>query len=96
MHNIFTLGERWLGAAELATEVAKVADSNSAEFKTLYDNELSLWEKTKLIAQSIYGASDIIADKKVRNQFKKLRMTVLENIQFVWQKLNIVFLQILY
>ena len=60
------------GATELATEVAKVADSNSAEFKTLYDDELSLWEKTKLIAQSIYGASDIIADKKVRNQFKKL------------------------
>ena len=71
-----TISSHWekggQGAAELATEVAKVADSNSAEFKTLYDNELSLWEKTKLIAQSIYGASDIIADKKVRNQFKKL------------------------
>ena len=49
-----------------------MADSNSAEFKTLYDNKLSLWEKTRLIAQSIYGAADIIADKKVRNQFKKI------------------------
>ena len=61
-----------LGAAELANEVVKVADSNSAEFKTLYENQLSLWEKTRLIAQSIYGAADIIADKKVRNQFKKI------------------------
>ena len=60
------------GAADLAEEVAKIADSNSAEFKTLYDNEMSLWDKTQYIAQNIYGAADIIADKKVRNQFKKL------------------------
>ena len=60
------------GAADLAEEVAKIADSKSAEFKTLYDNKMSLWDKTKYIAQNIYGAADIIADKKVRNQFKKL------------------------
>jgi formate--tetrahydrofolate ligase len=60
------------GAADLAEEVAKIADSNSAEFKTLYDNKMSLWDKTQYIAQNIYGAADIIADKKVRNQFKKL------------------------
>ena len=60
------------GAADLAEEVAKIADSNSAEFKTLYDNKMSLWDKTQCIAQNIYGAADIIADKKLRNQFKKL------------------------
>ena len=60
------------GAADLAEEVAKIADSKSAEFKTLYDNKMSLWDKTQYIAQNIYGAADIIADKKVRNQFKKL------------------------
>ena len=60
------------GAADLAEEVAKIADSNSADFKTLYDNTMSLWDKTQYIAQNIYGAADIIADKKVRNQFKKL------------------------
>ena len=60
------------GAADLAEEVVRVADSNSSEFKPLYDNKMSLWEKTECIAQSIYGASEIIADKKVRNQFKKL------------------------
>ena len=60
------------GASELAEEVAKVADSNISEFKTLYEDTMSLWDKTKYIAQNIYGAQDIIADKKVRNQFKKL------------------------
>ena len=61
-----------LGAVDLAEEVARIADSNSAEFKTLYDNKMSLWDKTQYIAQNIYGAADIIADLKVRNQFKKL------------------------
>ena len=60
------------GAADLAKEVAKLADSGTSEFKTLYDNQMSLWDKTEYIAQNIYGASEIIADKKVRNQFKKL------------------------
>ena len=60
------------GASELAEEVVKIADSNTSEFKPLYENGMSLWEKTQYIAQNIYGASEIIADKKVRNQFKKL------------------------
>jgi len=60
------------GAADLAEEVVRIADSNSSEFKTLYENEMSLWDKTEYIAKNIYGASEIIADKKVRNQFKKL------------------------
>ena len=60
------------GAIELAEQVAQISDSNSAEFKTLYDNDLPLWDKTRYIAKNIYGASDIIADKKVRMQFKKL------------------------
>ncbi len=60
------------GASELAEAVAKLANSNISEFKTLYEDEMSLWDKTKYIAQNIYGAQDIIADKRVRNQFRKL------------------------
>ena len=60
------------GAADLATHVAELVDSNDASFKTLYDDEMPLWKKTEHIAKSIYGASGIIADKKVRNKFKKL------------------------
>jgi formate--tetrahydrofolate ligase len=60
------------GAADLASHVADLVDSNESSFKTLYDDEMSLWDKTRHIATSIYGAEDIIADKKVRNKFKKL------------------------
>jgi formate--tetrahydrofolate ligase len=60
------------GAADLAEEVVKIADANLSKFKTLYDNQMSLWDKTQHIAQNIYGAAEIIADKKVRNQFQKL------------------------
>ena len=60
------------GASDLAEEVAKIADSGSSEFKPSNENKMSLWDKTQYIEQNIYGASEIIADKKVRNQFKKL------------------------
>ena len=32
---------------------------------------MTLWEKSKSIAKNIYGAENIIADKKVRNKFEK-------------------------
>jgi len=57
------------GATELAERVVKLAESGAAQFRTLYADDLSLWDKTKRIATSIYGADDIIADKKVRDQF---------------------------
>ena len=60
------------GAADLASHVVELADSNSASFKTLYNDDMPLWNKTDHIAKNIYGASGIIADKKVRNKFKKL------------------------
>jgi formate--tetrahydrofolate ligase len=60
------------GAADLAAHVTELVDNNESSFKTLYDDEMSLWDKTKHIATNIYGAEDIIADKKVRNKFKKL------------------------
>jgi formate--tetrahydrofolate ligase len=57
------------GATELAQAVATLADSGSAQFRTLYPDDMPLWDKAKCIATSIYGAQDIIADKKVRQQF---------------------------
>jgi formate--tetrahydrofolate ligase len=57
------------GAIELATAVRELADSPHAQFRTLYDDELSLWEKTRTVARSVYGADDIDADKAIRDQF---------------------------
>jgi formate--tetrahydrofolate ligase len=57
------------GATELAEHVVSLCDSGAAQFRTLYNDDMSLWEKTATIAKEIYAADDIIADKKVRAQF---------------------------
>ncbi len=59
------------GALELAEHVAQLCDSGVAQFRTLYGDDLSMWAKTATIAREMYGADDIIADKKVREQFAK-------------------------
>ncbi len=57
------------GIEEMAHKVAALADSGTSQFRTLYDDDMSLWEKTRTIARNIYGADDVIADQKVRDQF---------------------------
>ena len=46
-----------------------MVNQQKSQFKTLYDDDMPLWDKTRHIAKNIYGAEDIIADKKVRQQF---------------------------
>ena len=46
-----------------------MVDSQESNFNPLYSDDMNLWDKTKYIAQNIYGADNIIADKKVRDQF---------------------------
>ena len=58
------------GATDLAEKVVELADSGAAQFRTLYTDDLPLWEKAKRVATQIYGADNIIADKKVRQQFE--------------------------
>lgn len=57
------------GAIELAEQIVKICDAGTAQFRTLYSDEKSLWDKARTIAREIYGADDIIADKKIRDQF---------------------------
>ncbi|MCH8159064.1 MAG: formate--tetrahydrofolate ligase [Proteobacteria bacterium] len=59
------------GATEMAEQVVELCDSGAAQFRTLYDDDLSLWNKAATIAKEIYAADDIIADKKVRDQFAR-------------------------
>jgi formate--tetrahydrofolate ligase len=60
------------GAVELAEEVVRLCEQPS-DFKFVYDDQDTLWDKMKAIATKIYGASDITADSKVRTQIKKLQ-----------------------
>ncbi len=60
------------GAEGLAHAVAALADAGEAKFRTLYPDEMSLWDKTRTIAQEIYGAADIAAEASVRAKFAEL------------------------
>ncbi len=58
------------GTEALAKHVADIADKASSQFKPIYNDELSLWDKVKTIAREIYRAEDIVGDKAVRDQLK--------------------------
>jgi formate--tetrahydrofolate ligase len=70
------LGDHWAeggaGAVDLAKTVLKTIETTPSKFKPLYPDEMSLWEKTRTIAQKIYGATDITADKSIRDRFAEL------------------------
>jgi formate--tetrahydrofolate ligase len=59
------------GAVPLAEAVVDLIGGQKSQFRPLYKDDLPLWEKARRIARSIYGADDIIANKKVRNQFEQ-------------------------
>ncbi|MGF7162011.1 formate--tetrahydrofolate ligase [Rhodoligotrophos appendicifer] len=67
------LCEHWAKGSEgieaLARKVAELAEAEQAQFRTLYPDEMPLWEKVRTICKEIYGADDVIADKAVRAQF---------------------------
>ncbi|MEJ2016487.1 MAG: formate--tetrahydrofolate ligase [Limibacillus sp.] len=65
-------GEGSKGTEELAKEVVRVVDSDTANFAPLYPDAMPLWDKVKTIATKLYGANEVIADKAVRARFKEL------------------------
>jgi formate--tetrahydrofolate ligase len=70
------LADHWAqggeGAADLARTVVKTIETKPSDFRPLYPDNMSLWEKTQTIAREIYGAEDITADKSVRDRFAEL------------------------
>jgi formate--tetrahydrofolate ligase len=70
------LADHWAeggaGAVELARTVVRTIETRPSDFHPLYPDDLPLWEKTRLIAQQIYGAADITADKTVKDRFAEL------------------------
>jgi formate--tetrahydrofolate ligase len=61
------------GAADVAKAVVKLCESGKSAFKVLYPDDMPLWDKMKTIAQQIYGAADITAEKSVRDQIAGLQ-----------------------
>lgn len=60
------------GAEALARTVVEAAESGPADFNLLYPDSLRLWDKARIVAREIYGADDIMGDKRLRARFGKL------------------------
>lgn len=72
------LADHWAnggaGAEDLAHAVVKMIDEKPADFRFVYDDEEPLWGKMEAVAKKIYGASEVVADTKVRNKIAKLQL----------------------
>jgi formate--tetrahydrofolate ligase len=70
------LADHWAqgaaGAEDLAKAVVRTIETKPSDFHPLYPDDMSLWDKTRTIAQEIYGAADVTADKSVRDRFAEL------------------------
>ena len=61
------------GAIDLAETVVRTIDEKPADFRLLYPDDMPLWDKIRTVAQQIYRADDIVADKKVRDHITQLQ-----------------------
>ena len=59
------------GTKELAEEVVKIAEaSDTSKFTFTYEDDISLEDKIRAVAQKIYRADDIVIDKAISDQLK--------------------------
>lgn len=61
------------GAEELARAVVDVVENTKTDFQFLYPDTCTLWQKVGIICREIYGATDVLADKKLRDEFQALQ-----------------------
>ncbi len=61
------------GAEELARTAVEVIDRVPGDFRLVYEDADTLWDKMTKVATKIYGASEVAADSKVRAQIRKLQ-----------------------
>ena len=57
------------GVEDLARAVVRTIDQKPAKLRFLYDDDMPLWDKVRTVARTVYGAEDIVGDRKVRAQF---------------------------
>jgi formate--tetrahydrofolate ligase len=78
------LADHWArggeGAAELARAVVETVETKPSHFRTLYPDDMPLWDKLRTIATEIYGAADVTADAAVRKRFDELQATGFGNL----------------
>ena len=72
----FALSEVWEkggeGGVDLAQKVLETLETKESDFHTLYNDELSLKDKIRTIAQEIYGAHDVVYEPAAETQLSKI------------------------
>ena len=72
----FALSEVWEkggeGGVDLAQKVLETLETKKSDFHTLYNDELSLKDKIRTIAQEIYGAHDVVYEPAAEKQLAKI------------------------
>ena len=61
------------GAEDLARAVLEMVDGATPEMRFVYDDASTLWEKMQAVATKLYGASEVTADSRTRDQIQKLQ-----------------------
>jgi formate--tetrahydrofolate ligase len=61
------------GAEALARAVVETIERKPSDFRFVYDDADTLWDKVHKVATKIYGASEITADSKVRTRIRELQ-----------------------
>jgi len=59
------------GSESLAKRVAEIADSDTANFATIYPDDMSLEDKIQTICKNIYRADEAVIDQKIKTQLKE-------------------------
>ena len=59
------------GSENLAKRVAEIADSDNANFATIYPDDMSLEDKIQTICKNIYRADEAVIDQKIIAQLKE-------------------------
>jgi formate--tetrahydrofolate ligase len=61
------------GAEDLARAVVQTAERTPSDFRFVYDDDDTLWDKVRKVATTVYGAAEIAADARVRAQIEELQ-----------------------
>lgn len=67
---VFSKGGK--GAIDLANKLINIIKNNKENFKLLYENNLSIFEKIKIICTEIYGANNVNYTEEALKEIKKI------------------------
>ena len=79
-------GQGGAGAEELAAAVVKKAESTQKQFQPLYNWQLPVKDKNKMICEKVYGASGVEYTPRARLNLKQITRLGLENLPICMAK----------